>query len=137
MCPFFLVPLEPPEWIDVEVYLKNTLKIYVKWLAIPSHRVEGKLLGYKVYYRVNGDDEIPSVTVGPDVHVTTIDIANVPAPYEIRVAGFTRGGIGPISWPRERLGKTLKKLHPAFSEFWGEEFNRKACSIDIKLVILF
>ena len=117
MCPFFLVPLEPPEWIDVEVYLKNTLKIYVKWLAIPSHRVEGKLLGYKVYYRVNGDDEIPSVTVGPDVHVTTIDIANVPAPYEIRVAGFTRGGIGPISWPRERLGKTLKKLHPAFSEF--------------------
>ncbi|XP_068728477.1 mucin-like protein isoform X2 [Montipora capricornis] len=98
------VPLEAPEWIDVKVYLNNTLKMYVKWTAIPSHRVEGKLLGYKVYYHVDGDDEISSVTVGPDVHETTIDIANVPAPYEIRVAGFTRGGIGPMSWPRERLG---------------------------------
>ena len=108
---FFSVPLEPPEWIDLEVYLNNTLKIYVKWPAIPSHRVEGKLLGYKVYYRVDGDDddEFSSLTVGPNVHETTIDIANVPAPYEIRVAGFTKGGIGPMSWPRERLGKTLKK----------------------------
>ena len=106
---FFSVPLEPPESIVLEVYLNNTLKIYVKWRAIPSHRVEGKLLGYEVYYRVDGDDEFSSLTVGPNVHETTIDIANVPAPYEIRVAGFTKGGIGPMSWPRERLGKTLKK----------------------------
>ncbi|XP_068682562.1 uncharacterized protein [Montipora foliosa] len=98
------IPLEPPESIVLEVYLNNTLKIYVKWRAIPSHRVEGKLLGYKVYYRVDGDDEFSSLTVGPNVHETTIDIANVPAPYEIRVAGFTKGGIGPMSWPRERLG---------------------------------
>ena len=37
-----------------------------------------------------------------------------PRTYKIRVAGFTRGGIGPMSWPRKRLGKTLKKTTSRF-----------------------
>ena len=57
-----------------------------------------------MFYRV-GDGEFSSKTVGPDVNETRIDIANVPEPYEIRVAGFTNGGVGPMSWPQRIRSK--------------------------------
>ena len=98
------VPQEPPQWILVRVYINTTLNIFVQWPAIPSHKVEGRLLGYKVFYRV-GDGEFSSKTVGPDVYETRIDIANVPEPYEIRVAGFTNGGVGPMSRPQQITSK--------------------------------
>ncbi|XP_067024678.1 uncharacterized protein [Acropora muricata] len=94
------VPQEPPRWIHAGVHINITLNIFVRWPAIPNHKVEGRLLGYKVFYRV-GDGEFSSKTVGPDVHETRINIANVPEPYEIRVAGFTNGGVGPMSWPQQ------------------------------------
>ncbi|XP_074632006.1 uncharacterized protein LOC141890434 isoform X2 [Acropora palmata] len=93
------VPQEPPQWIQARVNINITLNIFVQWLAIPSHKVEGRLLGYRVFYRV-GNGEFSSKTVGPDVNETSINIANVPEPYEIRVAGFTNGGLGPMSWPQ-------------------------------------
>ena len=88
------------------MHINTTLNIFVQWSAIPSHKVEGRLLGYKVFYRV-GDGEFSSKTVGPDVYETRIDIANVPELYEIRVAGFTNGGIGPMSWPQQITSKAL------------------------------
>ncbi|XP_015769308.1 PREDICTED: uncharacterized protein LOC107347850 [Acropora digitifera] len=93
------VPQEPPWWVDATVHINITLNILVQWRAIPSNKVDGRLVGYKVYYRV-GDGEFSSKTVGPDVHEIRIDIANVPEPYEIRVAGFTNAGVGPMSWRR-------------------------------------
>ncbi|XP_015769332.1 PREDICTED: protein sidekick-like [Acropora digitifera] len=94
------VPQEPPQWIQARVNIDITLNIFVQWPAIPSHKVEGRLLGYKVFYRV-GNGEFSSKTVGPDVNETSINIANVPEPYEIRVAGFTNGGLGPMSWAQQ------------------------------------
>ena len=98
------VPQEAPRWTSAGVYINTTLNIFVQWPAIPSYKVEGRLVGYKVFYRV-GDGEFSSKTVGPDVYETRIDIANVPEPYEIRVAGFTNGGVGPMSWPRRITSK--------------------------------
>ena len=79
------------------MHINITLNVLVRWAAIPNNKVDGGLVGYKVYYRV-GDGEFSWKTVGPDVHEIRIDIANVPEPYEIRVAGFTNGGVGPMSW---------------------------------------
>ena len=93
------VPQVPPRWIYTRVHINTTLNIVVQWAAIPSNKLDGRLVGYKVYYRV-GNGEFSSKTVGPDVHEIRIDIANVPEPYEIRVAGFTNSGIGPMSWPQ-------------------------------------
>ena len=59
-----------------------------------------------MFYRV-GDGEFSSKTVGADVYETRINIVNVPEPYEIRVAGFTKGGVGPMSWPRQVRGTSL------------------------------
>ena len=98
------VPQEPPQWIQARVNINITLNIFVQWPAIPSHKVEGRLLGYRVFYRV-GNGEFSSKTVGPDVNETSINIANVPVPYEIRVAGFTNGGLGPMSRPQQVTSK--------------------------------
>ena len=100
------VPQEPPWWVDATVHINITLNILVQWTAIPSNKVDGRLVGYKVYYRV-GDGEFSSRTVGPDVHEIRIDIANVPEPYEIRVAGFTNAGVGPMSWRRRVTSEAL------------------------------
>ena len=99
-----LVPLDAPEDVQTETFINNTLYIRVKWRPIPSDKVEGTLMGYKVFFRTS-DNEFSIKVVGPDVLETNIDIVNDPQPYEIRVAAFTRGGVGPLSWPRETQGK--------------------------------
>ena len=88
------------------MHINITLNVLVRWAAIPKNKVDGGLVGYKVYYRV-GDGEFSWKTVGPDVHEIRIDIANVPEPYEIRVAGFTNGGVGPMSWRRRITSEAL------------------------------
>ena len=104
-----LVPLDPPEDIQAETFINNTLFVRVKWRPIRSDRVEGNLIGYKVFYRT-GDSEFSTKAVGPDVFETNIHIVNDPQPYEIRVAAFTRGGIGPMSWSRQTQGKSKASL---------------------------
>lgn len=99
------VPQERPEDIDIDTFINVKTFFHVKWRGISPEKVDGNLLGYKVFYR-NGRGEF-SVTVGPHVFEVDIEIGNDPEPYIIEVAGFTRGGLGPRSWPRERSGKLL------------------------------
>lgn len=101
------VPLEAPDLYHTETYLNKTLYIEVEWRGIPEDRVDGTLTGYKVFYRPAGNREYLVKEVGPEVYKTIIDIDNKPEEYEIRVAGFTRGGDGPMTWPRFRTGIKL------------------------------
>lgn len=71
---------------------------------MPSDGVNGVLFGYKVFYRLSddrGDEEngaqYSEVTVGPtDLQASIEGLINSET-YEIRVAGFTKAGVGVVS----------------------------------------
>ena len=94
----FLVPSIAPSGLRVSRLQFSELK--VQWNPIPQHSVNGRLLGYVVYYqeypyywystkRVN--------TSSPDVHMLVLSDLKAAHSYRVWVAGFTRAGTGPQS----------------------------------------
>ena len=87
----FLVPSIAPSGLRVSRLQFSELK--VQWNPIPQHSVNGRLLGYVVYYqkypyywystkRVN--------TSSPDVHMLVLSDLKAAHSYRVWVAGFTR-----------------------------------------------
>ena len=112
----FLVPSIAPSGLRVSRLQFSELK--VQWNPIPQHSVNGRLLGYVVYYqkypyywystkRVN--------TSGPDVHMLVLSGLKAAHSYRVWVAGFTRAGTGPQS---SSYYVTTGKLHYVLSCGW-------------------
>lgn len=68
----------------------------VSWSRIANDSVNGKLLGYKIFYRTLLDDgNYSMVTVGPSTLQVIISENFIYTDiYEVRVAGFTAVGVG-------------------------------------------
>ena len=105
----FSVPSTGPSGLRVSRIQFNELK--VQWNPIPQHSVNGRLLGYVVYYqeypyywystkRVN--------TSRPDVNMLVLSDLKAAHSYRVWVAGFTRAGTGPQS---SSYYLTTGKLH--------------------------
>lgn len=73
--------------------------ITVTWSPIRNQSVNGMLQGYKVYYgSILGNGSYSTITVGPTTLKTIIsDNLKYTDIYEIKVAGFTRVGVGVMS----------------------------------------
>ena len=98
------MPSERPEIEREETYLNIFTFFYIKWRPLPHDKWNGNPRGYKVFYRAGDTGAFHTKTVPPDALEANITIESDPAPYEMRVAAFTRAGNGPMSDPRERRG---------------------------------
>ena len=107
---FIVVPSERPRIGRTNTYLDDSTFFYVTWRPIPHDKWNGNPRGYKVFYRAGNTGAFHTRTVPPDAHEANITIESDPAPYEIRVAAFTRAGDGPMSNPRERRGNLESSL---------------------------
>ncbi|XP_022804804.1 contactin-3-like isoform X2 [Stylophora pistillata] len=70
-----------------------SLVLDITWDAIPTEKQNGKLLGYHIYYKVNGSAVEYNKTVGPDklvYQLTGLEFTT----YVVRIAGYTVVGVG-------------------------------------------
>ena len=93
-----LVPSEAP--LNVQATSKTPGSILVRWSPIPLGSVNGKLLGYKVYYKKAWTSDVIKVLSASSTS-TELSIGNIQilTEYHIMVAGFTKKGVGVKSRP--------------------------------------
>ena len=91
------MPSTPPG--NVTTLSAHEHAITVSWSFIQNGTVNGVLQGYIVFYRsVHDDRNYSTITTGPFALQAIIsDSLSYLEIYEIRVAGFTRAGVGEMS----------------------------------------
>ena len=94
---YSVVPSKPPG--NVTVLSAHVSAITVTWSPIENASVNGILRGYKVYYRsILGNGSYSTRTVGPlTLKIIISDNLQYTDIYEVKVAGFTRVGVGMMS----------------------------------------
>ena len=81
----------------------NSIDIY--WSPIPEEDTHGVLLGYVVYFRRHRSHQnFTTVKVNASTHVLRITGLSEATTYEIKVAGRTSLGEGPLSTTYESTG---------------------------------
>ncbi|XP_022810453.1 phosphatidylinositol phosphatase PTPRQ-like [Stylophora pistillata] len=78
---------------NFRVTSNSSLALDITWDAIPAEKQNGKLLGYRIYYKVNGSTVEYNKTVGPDklvYQLTGLEFTT----YVVRMAGYTAVGVG-------------------------------------------
>ena len=88
----FLVPDAAPG--NFKVSSSSSLSLDISWDAIPADKQNGKLLGYYIYYKIDGSATESNKTVGPDKlsdQLTGLEFAT----YVVRMVGYTAVGVGP------------------------------------------
>ena len=80
----------------MKVSSSSSLSLDISWDAIPAEKQNGKLLGYYIYYKLDGSATENNKTVGPDKlsdQLTGLEFAT----YVIRMVGYTAVGVGPTT----------------------------------------
>lgn len=100
---FLLVPSRAPSYIsltDVE-----STRIKVTWNPVPRQYHNGRLLGYKVYFRETAYYSNPSESSSSSITVSNPNATYVTLTgllpgqrYDVSVAAFTSKGVGPRSY---------------------------------------
>ena len=78
---------------NFKVSSSSSLSLDISWDAIPAKERNGELLGYFIYYKVNGSAVEYNKTVGPDKlsdKLTELEFTT----YVVRMAGYTVAGVG-------------------------------------------
>ena len=103
------VPSQPPQ--DVRIMVLTSQSMRVTWSKPPSNAINGQLLGYKVYYFIiKRPEKIFNRTVrGSDARNVTLTELGKFTRYKIRVAAFTRKGVGVESVAKVALTKEDSK----------------------------
>lgn len=87
----FKVPSAAPG--NFRVTSSSSLTLDISWDSIPTEKQNGKLLGYHIYFKVNGSAVEFNKTVGPDklvYQLTGLEFTT----YVVRMAGYTAVGVG-------------------------------------------
>ena len=94
---FFLVPSQAPTNVKVENHGLD--EFLVQWDPVPQEYINGRLLGYKVYYRITGYYYTERVVNTNNSDVTQVILPNIQIGqrYQISAAAFTSRGQGPRS----------------------------------------
>ena len=82
----------------------SSLSLDVSWDPIPEEQQQGKLLGYYVYYKIQGSAKEENKTVGPDqlsLKLTQLEYET----YIVRVAGYTAVGVSNSSAQQSKIPK--------------------------------
>ena len=97
----FTAPDEEPQKITLVLPLPTSL--YLKWSPPALKHQNGKIIGYKVSWRLSQGQDSPSLrdTLLGTKNVTKTFVVivnlNLSTSYEVRVAAFTAKGIGPYA----------------------------------------
>lgn len=101
-----LVPSQPPHSVIIRVLSSQSME--VTWSKPPTNAINGKLLGYRVYYYSTKNPEQVfnrTVTKADERNATLTGLRKFTS-YRVRVVAFTRVGEGVASLPRG--GTTLE-----------------------------
>ena len=88
---FTIVPSAAPG--NFRVISTSSLSLDVSWDAIPEGQQQGKLLGYVVFYKINGSSVEQNETVGQAKLILKLTGLQYKV-YVVRVAGYTAVGVG-------------------------------------------
>ena len=78
---------------NFQISSSSSLALDISWDAIPTKNQNGELLGYHIYYKVDGSAIEYNKTVGPDKlsdQLTGLEFTI----YVVRMAGYTAAGVG-------------------------------------------
>lgn len=102
------VPSQPPNSVTITVLSSQALK--VTWSKPPSNAINGRLLGYRVYYHSikNPQDIFKKTVNNPNERNVTLSGLGKFTRYKISVVAFTRKGEGVAS--PGRGGTTLEDI---------------------------
>ena len=99
---FFKAPDKPPQNVSAS-NLTSEARIPVSWGPVPEGHVNGLLIGYSIKYqriwtaeRAALDTEEENVIVEPSETSAILQVQTYSV-YRIKVAAFTRRGMGPYS----------------------------------------
>ena len=95
-----LVPSQPPHSVIVRVLSSQSME--VTWSKPPTNVINGKLLGYRVYYysTKNRDQVFNRTVTKPDERNVTLTGLHKFTSYRVKVVAFTRVGEGVASLPK-------------------------------------
>lgn len=119
-CYLFAVPSRVPSTI---YFNKKSTEITVDWSPLPEQYINGRLLGYRVYFQKTAHNYLdPVASKAWRVKVTNPNTTRVtfsglkPAQlYDIDVTAFTSKGEGPRTFRTSvKTGATLKALNSVF-----------------------
>lgn len=102
------VPSQPPHSVMITILSSQSME--VTWSRLPSNAINGRLLGYRVYYHSlkNRAKVFNKTVTGPDERNATLTGLGKFTTYKISVVAFTRKGEGVRS--PERGGTTLEDI---------------------------
>ena len=78
---------------NFQISSSSSLSLDISWDAIPTKNQNGELLGYHIYYKVDGSAVEYNKTVGPDKlsdQLTGLEFTI----YVVRMAGYNAAGVG-------------------------------------------
>ena len=78
---------------NFKVSSSSSLSLDISWDAIPAKEQNGELLGYYIYYKVNGSAIEYNKTVGPQELSDKLSELEFTT-YVVRMAGYTVAGVG-------------------------------------------
>lgn len=93
--PFILVPGKAPRIHTA--YNTSSTSLYISWYPIPRAYHNGRLLGYRVFYKdetMRNDSHYDNITLGPIVDRINITGLRKHKTYVVQVAGFNKKGEG-------------------------------------------
>ena len=86
-------------------YNRGSRSLQIHWSPIPEEDTHGVILGYAVYFRRYGSYEnFTTVKVNASTRVLRITDLMEATTYEIKVAGRTSAGEGPLQTTYESTG---------------------------------
>ena len=93
----FIAPYIAPPNLMHDIY--NETSIFISWLPISSSQVPGKLLGYRIRYRLYHEYHNNVIKIDVDQYTQNKMINNLKpfSLYWLEVTGFTIAGEGPKS----------------------------------------